>query len=132
MSDDARRERGKHKLSEIARVPAFDPPDAFTDARHENANAIADLALMNFIEMRDKVSSAAFLAKKRLEKVLHRLFPQWFTPLYNMVTFSNIPYAEARRRAAAQIRTVVGVAVTLAVLVIVIVALVVVGLLRGT
>jgi len=70
--------------------------------RKENADAIADMALDNFVEMRDKVGSKVFLAKKKGEKILHRLFPEMFKPLYNMVSFSTIPYAEARRRSRHQ------------------------------
>jgi kynurenine 3-monooxygenase len=71
---------------------------AFEKARKENVDALADLAVANFYEMRDHVASRTFLMKKRLEKTLHRLFPRWFVPLYSMVTFSRTPYAEAVRR----------------------------------
>ena len=71
-------------------------------SRKPNADAIADLALANFIEMRDRVASPLFLFKKRVEKVLHALFPRSFIPLYTMVSFTTIPYAEAVRRAANQ------------------------------
>ena len=70
------------------------------EERHRvHVNALADLALSNFIEMRDRVASPAFRLKKTTERALHRMFPGWYTPLYNMVTFTRIPYAEARRRA---------------------------------
>jgi len=74
----------------------------FEADRKENADAIADMALDNFIEMRDKVASRAFRLKKRLEHLLHAIFPGAFTPLYNMVSFSTIPYAQARRQAQRQ------------------------------
>lgn len=70
--------------------------------RRPNANAIADLALQNFLEMRDKVASPWFRVEKRLEALVHRLLPGWFLPLYTMISFTTIPYAEARRRAARQ------------------------------
>ncbi len=70
--------------------------------RKENADALADLALENFVEMRDHVSSPIFLLKKKLGKWLHRCFPLWFVPLYTMVTFTNIPYARARERSRKQ------------------------------
>jgi kynurenine 3-monooxygenase len=75
---------------------------AFSAEHRENAEAIADLALENFVEMRDRVSSPIFLARKRLGQILHRVFPRAFVPLYHMVSFSRIPYAEARRRARRQ------------------------------
>jgi len=78
----------------------------YTSRRKVNGDAIADLALANFIEMRDKVGSRAFRLRKRCEKLLHRWLPGMFTPLYNMVSFSTMPYAEARRRAAVQRRII--------------------------
>jgi len=80
--------------------------DEFTRLRTPDADAIADLALDNFIEMRDKVASKRFLLRKRIEQTLHKLVPFWYTPLYNMVTFSRIPYDEARRSAARKDRIV--------------------------
>jgi len=77
------------------------------DARRKaNADAIADMALTNFIEMRDRVASKRFLLRKKFEKLLHRLLPAWYVPLYDMVSFSTIPYAEARARARRQHRIV--------------------------
>ncbi len=66
--------------------------------RKVHADAIADLAIANFLEMRDHVASARFRMKKRIERMLHRLLPRWYTPLYNLVSFTLIPYAEAVRR----------------------------------
>jgi kynurenine 3-monooxygenase len=80
----------------------------FSRRRKPNADAIADMALMNFIEMRDHVGSRWFLFKKKFEKTLHQWFPARFMPLYNMVSFSTIPYAEALRRARQQRRTILG------------------------
>jgi kynurenine 3-monooxygenase len=78
----------------------------YTSRRKQNADAIADLAIANFIEMRDKVGSRAFRLRKRTEKLLHRWVPGMFTPLYNMVSFSTMPYADARRRDEAQRRII--------------------------
>jgi kynurenine 3-monooxygenase len=77
--------------------------------RRPHTDALAELAVENFVEMRDKVGSRAFLWRKRGERLLHRLFPRWYLPLYSMITFSRIPYAEARRRAELQDRVVLGV-----------------------
>src|SRR5256886_12204847 len=70
--------------------------------RKENADALADLAVDNFIEMRDKTASRAFRAKKKLDHALEGLLPGIYLPLYTMVTFTRIPYAEAARRARRQ------------------------------
>jgi kynurenine 3-monooxygenase len=77
--------------------------------RRPNTDALAELAVENFVEMRDKVGSRAFLWRKRGERLLHRIFPRWYVPLYSMITFSRLPYAEARRRAEHQDRVVLGV-----------------------
>jgi kynurenine 3-monooxygenase len=74
--------------------------------RKENADALADLALKNFVEMRDKTASKAFRAKKKLDHFLETALPGIYLPLYTMVTFTRIPYAEAARRARLQDRIV--------------------------
>jgi kynurenine 3-monooxygenase len=74
--------------------------------RKENADALADLAVHNFIEMRDKTASKTFRAKKKLDHLLEGLLRGIYLPLYAMVTFTRIPYAEAARRARRQDRIV--------------------------
>src|SRR5947209_1834626 len=76
--------------------------------RKENADALADLAIGNFIEMRDKTTSRTFRAKKKIDHALEALLPGIYLPLYTMVTFTRIPYAEAARRARLQDRIVYG------------------------
>jgi kynurenine 3-monooxygenase len=70
--------------------------------RKENADALADLALENFIEMRDKTASKTFRTKKKLDHFLEARLPGIYLPLYTMVTFTRIPYAEAARRGRRQ------------------------------
>lgn len=70
--------------------------------RKENADALADLAVENFIEMRDKTASKTFRAKKKLDHLLEGLLPGTYLPLYAMVTFTRLPYAQAARRARLQ------------------------------
>src|SRR5437588_12421432 len=70
--------------------------------RKANADALADLALENFIEMRDKTASKTFRAKKKLDHFLEAVLPGIYLPLYTMVTFTRIPYAKAARRARIQ------------------------------
>ena len=82
---------------------------AFTEYFHrrkENADALADLAIGNFIEMRDKTASKTFRAKKKLDHALEAALPGKYLPLYTMVTFTRIPYARAARRARIQDATV--------------------------
>ncbi len=66
--------------------------------RKPDANAIADLAIENFIEMRDKVADERFLRRKKIEAFLAQKYPNKFIPLYTLVTFSDhVPYSEAQR-----------------------------------
>jgi len=78
----------------------------YFERRKVNADALADLALENFIEMRDKTASRAFRAKKKLDHFLEAALPGIYLPLYTMVTFTRIPYAEAARRAQLQDRII--------------------------
>ncbi|HEV2045542.1 MAG TPA: NAD(P)/FAD-dependent oxidoreductase [Chthoniobacterales bacterium] len=84
--------------------------------RKENADALADLAVENFIEMRDKTASKIFRAKKKLDHFLEALLHGIYWPLYTMVTFTRIPYAQAARRARVQDRIVYATLIALATL----------------
>jgi kynurenine 3-monooxygenase len=68
--------------------------------RKPNADAIADLALQNFIEMRDLVGDKDFLHYKKIEHQLCELHPDLFKSQYEMVTFSKVPYSEAMTKGA--------------------------------
>jgi kynurenine 3-monooxygenase len=82
---------------------------AYESLRKPHVDVLADLAIENFLEMRDHVGSRAFLIRKSAEKLLHRAFPAWFLPLYSMVTFSQIPYGAALSRARRQWRAVAAI-----------------------
>ncbi len=69
--------------------------DAYQKLRKPNADAIANLALQNFVEMRDLVGSDAFLYKKKVEHMLSEKHPDLFVSQYERVTFSTRDYAEA-------------------------------------
>ncbi len=76
-----------------------DHPDDWMDRlgsyaadRKPNADAIADMAVGNFVEMRDKVGDARFLLEKQVEKLLLRHFPGRFVSRYALVSFSRMPY----------------------------------------
>src|ERR1700736_1080014 len=86
--------------------------------RKVNADALADLALENFIEMRDKTASRAFRAKKKLDHFLEAVLPGIYLPLYTMVTFTRIPYAKAALRARLQDRIVYASMIAIAALLI--------------
>jgi len=68
----------------------------FQKLRKPDADAIAQLALDNFIEMRDLVGDADFLLRKKIEARLYERYPEKWIPLYSMVTFyDTIRYSEA-------------------------------------
>ena len=76
----------------------------FGAARKENTDAIADLAIENFVEMRDRVGDPRFLFRKQVELALQEKYPDRFVPKYSMVTFLRVPYATALRRGQVQDR----------------------------
>lgn len=63
--------------------------------RKPNADAIADMALENYVEMRDSVMQSDFLLKKQFAFQLQQWFPKRFSPRYAMVMFEHRPYSEA-------------------------------------
>jgi kynurenine 3-monooxygenase len=76
----------------------------FERARKVNTDAIADLAVENFVEMRDKVADPRFLLRKKVELALEARFPEHFVPKYAMVTFHRVPYSVAEARGNIQDR----------------------------
>jgi kynurenine 3-monooxygenase len=74
----------------------------FERRRLVNAEAIAEMALNNFVEMRDKVASPWFRAWRGIEHTLQRLLPGIYLSRYEQVSFSTTPYELVRRRAVAQ------------------------------
>lgn len=76
----------------------------FDMVRKVNTDAIADMAIENFTEMRDRVADPRFLFRKKVELALEAKYPQLFVPKYAMVTFHRIPYSVAMSRGALQDR----------------------------
>ncbi len=74
----------------------------FERRRRPNAEAIAAMALENYVEMRDSVADAGFLLRRELGRVLSERHPDRFMPRYGMVTFTRMPYAQAFARGAVQ------------------------------
>ncbi|MGE0754518.1 MAG: FAD-dependent oxidoreductase [Alphaproteobacteria bacterium] len=71
--------------------------------RKPNSDAIADMALENFVEMRDTTADPKFQLKKQIGFELEKRYPGKFIPRYAMVVFHpEIPYAEAQRRGKEQ------------------------------
>jgi kynurenine 3-monooxygenase len=95
------------RLAELIDIHGADWTRVFAEFEKDrkiNTDAIADMAIENFIEMRDHVADAQFLFRKKVELALEAKFPAVFVPKYAMVTFHRIPYSIAMARGAAQDR----------------------------
>ena len=80
-----------------------DCSDAFAQLeqqRKANADAIATMAVENYQEMRDAVAQAGFLWRRQIEHALTTRFPERVLSRYALVSFTQVPYAEAQRRGA--------------------------------
>jgi kynurenine 3-monooxygenase len=92
-------------LADLLAESRDDTADAFAEfqrIRQPNANAIAAMALENYIEMRDSVADPHYLAKRELGARLAERAPKHFMARYRMVTFTHLPYAYAYERGRAQ------------------------------
>ncbi|MHB8426046.1 MAG: FAD-dependent oxidoreductase [Gammaproteobacteria bacterium] len=74
----------------------------FERRRRPDAEAIAEMALENYVEMRDAVRDPKFHLQKKLGFLLEERHPGIFVPRYSMVMFHHLPYSEVRRRGAVQ------------------------------
>ncbi len=75
---------------------------SFESERRPNALAIQQMALENYLEMRERVDDADFLLQRALERTLAERHPERFVPRYAMVTFRRMPYALAFGRGGVQ------------------------------
>ena len=92
-------------LADLLAATPNDPAGVFAEfqrARQPNANAIARMAIENYLEMRDSVSNPHYLAKRELGALLAHRLPGYFMARYRMVTFTALPYAYALERGRAQ------------------------------
>jgi kynurenine 3-monooxygenase len=77
----------------------------YQELRKPDADAIADLAVANFIEMRDKTADPKFLLQKKIEARFSQKYPDKWIPLYSMVTYTpEIRYSKALKEGERQQR----------------------------
>ena len=69
--------------------------DEYSRYRKPNGDGVQDLSMHNFIVMRDRTADPKFLLQKKIEKKFANLYPEKWTPLYSMVSFTNTPYSKA-------------------------------------
>jgi kynurenine 3-monooxygenase len=74
----------------------------FQRVRRPNADAIAKMALENYVEMRDSVADPHYLAKRELGALLAARAPEHYMARYRLVSFTQVPYAYALERGRAQ------------------------------
>ena len=74
----------------------------YSSVRKADGDAIAKMAIENYVEMRDLVTRKEFIQQKEIANILMERFPDRFIPRYNMVSFTSIPYSEVYRRSAIQ------------------------------
>jgi kynurenine 3-monooxygenase len=92
-------------LANLLAAAPNDSADVFAEfqrVRQPNANAIATMALENYLEMRDSVADPHYLAKRELGALLAERAPEHYMARYRMVTFTHLPYAYALERGQAQ------------------------------
>ena len=89
------------KANATDRARAF---SVYEQSRRPQTDVLMELSKANFVELRQKVSSPWFLARKRLDVALNRLMPKVWLPIYTMVSHTTMPYAEALARARKQDR----------------------------
>jgi kynurenine 3-monooxygenase len=93
-------------LDQVLDDPGVDWASAFAAFERKqiaNANAIADMALENYIEMRDTVREPKHLLRRELAFALERAMPDRFIPRYSMIMFhDDIDYAVAKERGTRQ------------------------------
>jgi len=75
---------------------------SYNKMRKPDADAIAQMAIENYIEMRDSVAQSDYKAKREIAHSLSIEFPDRFIPRYNMVSFTSIPYSEVYKRGKIQ------------------------------
>jgi kynurenine 3-monooxygenase len=76
--------------------------EKYSIIRKPDGYAIADMAIENYVEMRDLVARKEFIQEKNTANILWERFPNRFIPRYNMVSFTSIPYSEVYRRGELQ------------------------------
>ena len=80
--------------------------NAFSSEQVENGHAIADMAIENYLEMRDHVNDEEYKKRRKVELKLERIFPGQFIPRYSMVSFHQIPYSEVYKRGEKQFKII--------------------------
>ena len=80
----------------------------FSRTHVPNGHAIANMALENYIEMRDSVNDPLFMKRREIEFELEEKFSDRFIPRYSMVSFHDLPYSKVYERGTIQLNLING------------------------
>ncbi|HEY3579824.1 MAG TPA: FAD-dependent monooxygenase, partial [Pyrinomonadaceae bacterium] len=69
----------------------------YEQLRKPNMDAISEMVVEHYVEIRDLLGDPKFLLRKALERKMNQLFPDRYLPLYSMIAFTTMPYVEALR-----------------------------------
>ena len=76
--------------------------ESYNKIRKPDVDAIANMAIENYIEMRESVAQSDYIQRKKFANALFKKFPDRFIPRYNMVSFTSIPYSQVYKRGKIQ------------------------------
>ena len=76
--------------------------ESYNKIRKPDVDAIANMAIENYIEMRESVAQSDYIQRKKFANALFKKFPDRFIPRYNMVSFTSIPYSQVYKRGEIQ------------------------------
>ncbi|WP_460764519.1 FAD-dependent oxidoreductase [Lysobacter fragariae] len=85
---------------------------AYEDSRRPHTDTLAELSKANFVELKQKVKSPWFVARKRLDVALNRMLKDRWLPLYTMIAHTTIPYGDALVKARRQDKVLAAAAIT--------------------
>ncbi|CAH3024431.1 unnamed protein product [Porites evermanni] len=72
--------------------------EEYSNLRNKDAEAVCDLSMYNYLEMRSLVNSYSFLLERKLLSIFNWLMPKTFIPLHTMVTYTETPYSDVIKR----------------------------------
>ncbi|MCM6778270.1 FAD-dependent monooxygenase [Nocardia sp. CDC159] len=90
-------EKCRSTIQHDSAVAARAVAEQYSDVRVRAGHTLAELSLRNLEELSDHVNDPLFLARRALERRLHELWPELYTPLYQLVAFTHMPYDAAER-----------------------------------
>ncbi|KAF5299217.1 hypothetical protein FQA39_LY02390 [Lamprigera yunnana] len=98
----------------------------FSIRRKDDAHAICDLALYNYVEMRDLVTKPSYRIRKFVDDLLHYMLPDVWIPLYNSISFSQMSYRKCVSNRHWQDKVIIGIILSFIVLIVLMVIFIII------